>query len=55
VFQRLMGFKKELPIETVEKTKVMSVQLLSLEGFHNCGDAHAFMTHQRRIYNLAAK
>ena len=44
-----MRLEKELAVETIKKTGVMLVKLMSLVHFHQCGDAFLFAAHGFRV------
>jgi hypothetical protein len=49
VFEDLVRLIKKLAIETIKKTDVMLVELVSLMLFHQRGDAFVFAAHDSKV------
>jgi len=49
MFEHLVRLKKKLAVETIEKSKVMRVELSLVKLSGHCGDAFVLVAHRRRV------
>src|ERR1039458_383391 len=55
MFQHFVRFEKKLPVEAIEITGVMRIELFVPELLHHFGDACAFAIHGLKVKSKAQK